>query len=103
MLLLEHNPSIGAHGMSTRPATGRPRAAMSNGRSSGTNNGARAGGEGLASPSRTLEKGLQVLSLFDVDRPEWTFKEIREAAGLPKATGFRLVKTLENLKYLGHD
>lgn len=55
------------------------------------------------SPSRTLEKGLQVLSLFDVTRPEWTLKDIREEAGLPKATGFRLVKTLENLRYLAYD
>jgi DNA-binding IclR family transcriptional regulator len=57
----------------------------------------------LPSPSRTLEKGLQVLSLFDVAHPEWTFKAIREKAGLPKATGFRLVKTLENLKFLVFD
>lgn len=56
-----------------------------------------------ASPSRTLEKGLQVLSLFDVTHAEWTLKDIREEAGLPKATGFRLVKTLENLKYLAYD
>jgi DNA-binding IclR family transcriptional regulator len=55
------------------------------------------------SPSRTLEKGLQVLSLFDVERPEWTLKDIREQAGLPKATSFRLVKTLENQKYLAYD
>jgi DNA-binding IclR family transcriptional regulator len=32
-----------------------------------------------------------------------TFKEIREQAALPKATGFRLVRTLENLKYLAYD
>jgi DNA-binding IclR family transcriptional regulator len=55
------------------------------------------------SPSRTLEKGLHVLALFDVAHPEWTFKAIRETAGLPKATGFRLVKTLENLKFLAFD
>jgi DNA-binding IclR family transcriptional regulator len=55
------------------------------------------------SPSRTLEKGLQVLGLFDVEHPEWTLKEIRERAGLPKATSFRLVKTLENQKYLTYD
>jgi IclR family transcriptional regulator, KDG regulon repressor len=55
------------------------------------------------SPSRTLEKGLQVLSLFDVSHPEWTLKDIRAKAGLPKATGFRLVKTLENLRYLAYD
>jgi DNA-binding IclR family transcriptional regulator len=59
--------------------------------------------EDLGSPSRTLEKGLQVLSLFDVTRPEWTLKDISEAAGLPKATGFRLVKTLQNLRYLTYD
>jgi DNA-binding IclR family transcriptional regulator len=59
--------------------------------------------QNLGSPSRTLEKGLQVLSLFDVTRPEWTLKDISEAAGLPKATGFRLVKTLENLRYLTYD
>ena len=56
-----------------------------------------------SSPSRTLEKGLQLLSLFDIAHPEWTLKDIRETAGLPKATGFRLVKTLENLKYLAQD
>ena len=44
-----------------------------------------------------------MLSLFDVIHPEWTLKAIRETAGLPKATGFRLVKTLENLKYLAFD
>ncbi len=55
------------------------------------------------SPSRTLEKGLQVLSLFDVTHPEWSLKDIRAKAGLPKATGFRLVKTLENLRYLAYD
>jgi DNA-binding IclR family transcriptional regulator len=69
----------------------------------GGDGASRSGGDGPSSPSRTLEKGLQVLSLFDVDRPEWAFKEIREATGLPKATGFRLVKTLENLKYLARN
>lgn len=59
--------------------------------------------EDLSSPSRTLEKGLQVLNLFAVTRPEWTLKDICEAVGLPKATGFRLAKTLENLKYLAFD
>jgi IclR family KDG regulon transcriptional repressor len=62
-----------------------------------------AGGQAAASPSRTLEKGLLVLNLFDVEHPEWTLKAMREQAGLPKATGFRLVKTLENLGYLAYD
>jgi DNA-binding IclR family transcriptional regulator len=73
--------------------------------SSGTDKTAssRAARDNCSSPSRTLEKGLQVLRLFDVTHPELTLKDIREKAGLPKATGFRLVKTLENLKYLAYD
>ncbi len=67
-------------------------------------NSSQRGGKMVAtSPSRTLEKGLQVLSLFDVEHPEWTLKGIRERVGLPKATSFRLVKTLENQKYLAYD
>ena len=54
-------------------------------------------------PTRTLEKGLFVLGLFDVDHPEWTLKELREAAGLPKATTRRLVKTLEHGKWVAQD
>ena len=46
-------------------------------------------------PTRTLEKGLFLLGPFDVNHPEWTLKELREHAGLPKATTRRLVKTLE--------
>jgi DNA-binding IclR family transcriptional regulator len=73
---------------------------MSPGHSRDTSKPARAA---AGSPSRTLEKGLLVLNLFDVEHPDWTLKEIREQASLPKATGFRLVKTLANLKYLSYD
>lgn len=58
---------------------------------------------GSGSLSRTLEKGLLVLSLFDVEHSEWTLREIRQEAKLPKATAFRLVKTLEGLKYLTYN
>jgi DNA-binding IclR family transcriptional regulator len=54
-------------------------------------------------PTRTLEKGLFLLGLFDVDHPEWTLKELRERAGLPKATTRRLVKTLEAANWLAFD
>jgi len=54
-------------------------------------------------PSRTLEKGLAILSFFDVEHPDWSFKEICAQARLPKATAFRLVKTLEALKYVTYD
>jgi DNA-binding IclR family transcriptional regulator len=54
-------------------------------------------------PTRTLEKGLFLLGLFDMDRPEWTLKELRERAGLPKATTRRLMKTLEASHWVAHD
>jgi DNA-binding IclR family transcriptional regulator len=48
-----------------------------------------------SAPTRTLEKGLFLLGLFDEEKPEWTLRELRERAGLPKPTTRRLVKTLE--------
>jgi DNA-binding IclR family transcriptional regulator len=56
-----------------------------------------------SAPTRTLEKGLLLLGLFDTDHPEWTLKELRERAGLPKATTRRLVKTLEMSKWVALD
>jgi IclR family transcriptional regulator, KDG regulon repressor len=54
-------------------------------------------------PTRTLEKGLSLLGLFDVDHPEWTLRELREQAGLPKATTRRLMKTLEASNWVAYD
>jgi DNA-binding IclR family transcriptional regulator len=54
-------------------------------------------------PTRTLEKGLFLLGLFDVDHPEWSLKELRERAGLPKATTRRLMKTLEAANWVAYD
>lgn len=54
-------------------------------------------------PTRTLGKGLFILGLFDLDHPVWTLKELRERAGLPKATTRRLVKTLELSSWVAHD
>ena len=54
-------------------------------------------------PTRTLEKGLSLLGLFDIDHPEWTLKEIRERTGWPKATIRRLVKTLEVANWVAYD
>ena len=53
--------------------------------------------------SGTVRKALLILSLFDVDHPEWSFTEICQATSLPKATAFRLLKTLEATKYLACD
>ncbi len=49
---------------------------------------------------QVLAKGLEVISLFDVLRPEWTIEEISEATGFPRMTVYRLVKTMESLGFL---
>lgn len=54
-------------------------------------------------PTRTLEKGLFLLGLFDVDHPEWTLRELRERAGLSKSTTRRLVRTLEAANWVAYD
>ena len=52
---------------------------------------------------RTLERGLHILSLFDVRRPEWTFGEVCRETRLSKATAFRFLKKLEALEFLSYD
>ena len=58
------------------------------------------GTNGAGAPNRTLEKGLLLLGLFDMDHPDWSLRELREISGLSKTTTLRLVKTLESLEYL---
>lgn len=50
--------------------------------------------------SRTLEKGLRLLTLFDVEHQQWSLRELREAAGESKTVVVRLVKTLERLGFV---
>ena len=52
---------------------------------------------------RTLEKGLQLLSLFDIEHQQWTLRELREATGESKTNVLRVTKTLEGLGYLVRD
>ena len=59
-------------------------------------------GVGVAA-ALTLKKGLSILSMFDSDHPEWTFTDIWKGAGLSRPTAFRLVKTLEEAKFLSFD
>ena len=67
-------------------------------------NGGVAGETGSTTPSAlTLKKGLSILGLFDSDHPEWTFTDIWKSAGLSRPTAFRLVKTLEEAKFLSFD
>jgi DNA-binding IclR family transcriptional regulator len=60
------------------------------------------GGAGVAA-ALTLKKGLSILSLFDADHAEWTFTDLWKSAGLSRPTAFRLVKTLEESKFLSFD
>lgn len=60
-------------------------------------------GSSGGAPSRTLEKGLFLLNLFDAEHPEWSLRELRERANLSKATTRRLMKTLEAAKWVAYD
>lgn len=53
--------------------------------------------------TRTLERGLAILDCYDADHWGWTLTDICRRTGLPKATVFRLLKTLENRHYLTLD
>jgi len=55
------------------------------------------------SPIGTLERGLLLLELFDADNSEMSLGQLRERAGLPKATIQRLMKTLEARKWVAYD
>jgi len=55
------------------------------------------------SPVGTLERGLFLLELFDADNPEMSLGQLRDRAGLPKATIQRLMKTLEARKWVTYD
>ncbi len=50
-----------------------------------------------------LERGLNVLALFNRESPVLSLKEIVERAGLNKSTAFRVVSTLESSGYLDKD
>ena len=52
---------------------------------------------------RSLERGLSVLTCFDVDHPSLTLVDLTRATGLHKATCFRLIKTLEAESFLKCD
>ena len=51
----------------------------------------------------SLQRGLNVLSLFNRERSALTLTEIVEATGLNKSTTFRIVNTLDSSGYLERD
>jgi len=52
---------------------------------------------------RTLERGLAILSCFDVDHRSWTIAALGRKIGLHKATARRVIKTLEAQGFLLFD
>lgn len=58
-------------------------------------------GEGRAPVLRSLENGLDLLSLFvSLDRRTIEVRHIVEVLGLPRSTAYRLVRTLERRQFL---
>lgn len=49
----------------------------------------------------TLARGLEVLKSFSEERTELTLKEISEISGLAKPTAMRMLRTLEELGFVG--
>lgn len=52
---------------------------------------------------RALERGLQIISCFDMRRPAWRIADLAKEVGLHRATARRLIKTLEAASFLDLD
>ena len=52
--------------------------------------------------SKTLEKGLVILNLFNLDHSFLTLSEISRLSGINKTSTYRLTNTLVQLGYLKH-
>ena len=44
---------------------------------------------------QALARGLTILSLFDIEHPEWSLSEISRSANISKTTAYRMLRTLE--------
>ncbi|MEW6723889.1 MAG: IclR family transcriptional regulator [Bacillota bacterium] len=45
--------------------------------------------------NNSMDKGLRLLEYFTADKPAYTLTELAQAAGIPKATAFRLATSME--------
>nr|WP_320132484.1 IclR family transcriptional regulator [uncultured Holophaga sp.] len=52
---------------------------------------------------QALGRGLSMLSLFDVEHPEWGLDELSRATGTSKTTAYRMLRTLELKGFLAFD
>lgn len=44
---------------------------------------------------QALARGLTILSMFDVENPEWSLGDISQRTGISKTTAYRMLRTLE--------
>ena len=54
----------------------------------------------MAESIKSVEKLLQILNCFSLDKREWSIKELHEETGLNKSTIYRLLSTLEKHGYM---
>lgn len=50
--------------------------------------------------TQSIERAIQILRLFDDEKPDWTLIELIEATGLKKTTVFRMLTTLKHEGFL---
>ena len=49
---------------------------------------------------QSLAKGLRILGMFSAAQPNWSVSDLIRMTGYPRATTYRLVRTLESERYL---
>ena len=52
---------------------------------------------------QTLARGLSILSLFDIEHPEWSLGDIARSANLSKTTAYRMLRTLEGEGFVSYN
>lgn len=52
---------------------------------------------------QALARGLTIMSLFDVEHPDWSLDEVSRRTGISKTTAYRMLRTLEWKGYVVFD
>lgn len=55
------------------------------------------------SPIRSIQRAIEVLSAFTVEQPELTLEQVSDRTGLPKATTYRILYTMEVRDLIRYD
>ncbi|MFK7802678.1 MAG: helix-turn-helix domain-containing protein, partial [Anaerolineae bacterium] len=50
--------------------------------------------------TQSIERAIQILRLFNDEKPDWMLPELIEATGLKKTTVFRMLTTLKHEGFL---